>query len=53
MVVFNHGNSASSDTLSYHAMPTWGSINTKTNTQTAPDDVKVGLTWGRSDELLR
>ena len=53
MVIFNHGSSASSDTPSYHAIPTWGSINTKTNTQTAPDDVKVGLTWGRSDELLR
>jgi len=53
MVVVNHGSSASSDTSSYHAIPTWGSINTKTNTQTAPDDVKVGLIRGRSDELLR
>jgi hypothetical protein len=46
MVIFNQGSSARSDTPSYHAIPTWGNINTKTNTQTAPDDVKVGLTWG-------
>lgn len=46
MDLFNHGSSPSSDIPSHHAIPTWGNINTKTNTQTALDDVKVGVTWG-------